>query len=49
MMEAVRCSETPVNVFQTTQCNISEDSHLLTLCRENITSHKLKTDCHNKQ
>jgi hypothetical protein len=49
MMEAVSSSETPVNVYQTTQCNIPADSHLHTRRRENMKSHKLKNDGHNKQ
>jgi hypothetical protein len=28
MMEAVSTSETPINFYQTTRCNIPEDSHL---------------------
>jgi hypothetical protein len=30
MMEVVSSSETSVNIYQTTRCNIPEDSHLLT-------------------
>jgi hypothetical protein len=39
MMEAVSSSETSVNIYQTTQCNISEDSHLHTRRCENLKSH----------
>jgi hypothetical protein len=31
MMEAVSSSETSVNVYQTTWCNIPEDSHIQTM------------------
>jgi hypothetical protein len=41
MMEAVSTSETTVNFYQTTRCNIPEDSHLHTRRRENLKSHKL--------
>jgi hypothetical protein len=36
MMEAVSTSETSVNLYQTTRCNIPEDSHLHTRRRENL-------------
>jgi hypothetical protein len=39
MMEAASASETSVNFYQTTRRNISEDSHLHTHRRENLTSH----------
>jgi hypothetical protein len=38
-MEAVSFSESSVSVYQTTQCNIPEDSHLHTRRRENLRSH----------
>jgi hypothetical protein len=34
MMQAVSTSEMSVSIYQTTQHNISEDSHLHTLCPE---------------
>jgi hypothetical protein len=39
MMEAARTSETSVNIYQTTQYNNPEDSHLHTHRRENLKSH----------
>jgi hypothetical protein len=39
MMAAVSTSETSVNVYQTTRCNNTEDSHLHTRRRENLKSH----------
>jgi hypothetical protein len=33
MMEAVSISETSVNFYETTQCNIPEDSHLHVLTK----------------
>jgi hypothetical protein len=38
MMEAVSTSETPVNFYQTTLCNIPENSHLqiLTVLEETV-------------
>jgi hypothetical protein len=30
-----------VNFYQTTWCNIPEDSHLYTCCYENLESHKI--------
>jgi hypothetical protein len=39
MMKAVNSSETLVNFYQTTRCNIPEDSHLHTRRRENMKSH----------
>jgi hypothetical protein len=39
MMEAVRTSETSVNIYLTTRQYISEDSKLLTRRRENLKSH----------
>jgi hypothetical protein len=41
MMETARTSETSVNVYQTTRCNIPEDSHLHTRRRENLKSHQV--------
>jgi hypothetical protein len=38
MVEAVSTSETSVNFYQTTRCNIPEDRHLLTRRRENLKS-----------
>jgi hypothetical protein len=44
MMEAVSTSETSVNIYQTTRCNIQEDSHLHTCRREKLKSrHSLYT------
>jgi hypothetical protein len=37
-MEAVSTSETSVNFYETTRCNIPEDSHIHTHCRENLKS-----------
>jgi hypothetical protein len=39
MMEAASTSETSVNVYETTQLNIPEDSHLNPRHRENLKSH----------
>jgi hypothetical protein len=39
MMEAVRTSETSVNIYVTTWQYIPEDSKLLTRHRENLISH----------
>jgi hypothetical protein len=39
MMEAVNSSETLVNIYQITWCNIPEDIHLHTSRRENLKSH----------
>jgi hypothetical protein len=38
--EARSFSETSVSISQTTRCNIPEDSHLHTGCRENLKSHR---------
>jgi hypothetical protein len=38
-MEAANTSETSVNIYQTTRCNIPEDSHLHSRRRENLKSH----------
>jgi hypothetical protein len=38
IMEAVSTSETSVHFYQNTWCNIPEDSHLHTRCRENLKS-----------
>jgi hypothetical protein len=43
-MEAVSIPETSVNFYQTTRCNIPEDSHLPTRRRENLKSHSV-TGC----
>jgi hypothetical protein len=40
MVEAASTSETLLNVYQTTRCNIAEDSHLHTCCHENLKSHQ---------
>jgi hypothetical protein len=45
MMEAAGTSETPVNFYQTTRRNNSEDSHLQTRRRENLKSHDIHTSC----
>jgi hypothetical protein len=37
-MEAVSASETSVNIYQTTRCNIAKDSHLHARRRENLKS-----------
>jgi hypothetical protein len=42
IMEAVNSSESPVNIHQTTWCNIPEDSHLHTLRRENLKSNNFR-------
>jgi hypothetical protein len=39
MMDAASTSETSVNFYQTTQCNIPQDSHLQTYCHENLKYH----------
>jgi hypothetical protein len=39
MMETVNTSETSVNFYETTRCNIAEDSHLHTHRREMPKSH----------
>jgi hypothetical protein len=39
MMEAARTSETLVNFYQIAWCNNPEDSHLRTLCHENLKSY----------
>jgi hypothetical protein len=36
VVATVRCSETSVNIYQTTLCNIPEDSHFHTRCHENL-------------
>jgi hypothetical protein len=36
LMEAARTSEISANFYQTTRCNIPEDSHFHALCRENL-------------
>jgi hypothetical protein len=41
MKEAVSISESSVNLYQTTRCNIPEDSHLHTGHRENLKSHNV--------
>jgi hypothetical protein len=41
-MEAVSTSETPVNVYETTRCNIPEDSRLHTRRCENPKSHNVE-------
>jgi hypothetical protein len=38
--EAVSTSETLINFYETTRCNIPEDSHHHTRSRENLKSHK---------
>jgi hypothetical protein len=45
MMEAVSTSETPVNFYKTTRCNIPDDSHLHTSRRDNLKSHDLFLGC----
>jgi hypothetical protein len=47
MMEAVSSSETSVNIYQTTQCNIPEESHLHTNHSENLKSHLHNEELHN--
>jgi hypothetical protein len=42
MMEAVRTSETSVNIYLTTQQYIPEDSKLHTRRRENLKSNNVK-------
>jgi hypothetical protein len=42
MMEAASASEMPVNFYQTTRRNDTEDSHLHTRRRENLRSHNLR-------
>jgi hypothetical protein len=39
MMKAESTSETSVIIYQTTRCNIPEDSHLHTRRSENLKSH----------
>jgi hypothetical protein len=43
MMEAASTSETSVNIYQTTQRNIPEGSHIHTHRRENLQSHLEKS------
>jgi hypothetical protein len=38
MMEAVSCSVTPLYIYQTTWCNIPEESYLHTRRRVNVTA-----------
>jgi hypothetical protein len=38
MMEAASISETSVSIYQTTRCNIPEESHVHTPRRENLIS-----------
>jgi hypothetical protein len=40
MMDAVSASEMSVIIYQTTQCNIPEDSHLYMHCHENLKSYQ---------
>jgi hypothetical protein len=40
MIEAVSSSETLVNIYQTTQFNMPEDSHLHTPHHKNLKSHE---------
>jgi hypothetical protein len=42
MIEAASTTETSVNVYQTTRCYNSEDSHLHTRRRENLKYYKTK-------
>jgi hypothetical protein len=42
MMEAVCTSETSVNFYETTWCNIAEDSHLNSRSHENLKSYLAK-------
>jgi hypothetical protein len=42
MMEAASTSETSVNFYQTTWCNIRKDSHLHTRRSENLKSHQVR-------
>jgi hypothetical protein len=44
MMETTGTPETPVNLYQSTQRNKPEDSHLHTRRRENMKSHGETTD-----
>jgi hypothetical protein len=48
MMEAATTSETSVNLYQTTQCNIPKDSHLHTRHRKNLKSHQI-SNCWKRQ
>jgi hypothetical protein len=41
MTKAVSICEILFNFYQTTQCNIPEDSHLRVCCCENLKSHKI--------
>jgi hypothetical protein len=43
-MEAVGTAETLINFYQTTQCNVPEDSHLHTRSREKLKSHQVYAD-----
>jgi hypothetical protein len=43
MMEAIHSSET-VNIYQTTQCNTPEDSHLHTYHHENLKFHYIQKE-----
>jgi hypothetical protein len=46
MMEAVSSSETSASIYKTTWCNVPQDSHLHTYCRENLKSHRYKRPPH---
>jgi hypothetical protein len=41
-MEVVNTSETSINFYQTTWCDIPDDSHLQTRCSENEKFHELQ-------
>jgi hypothetical protein len=43
MTEPVSTSETSVNIYQTTWCNIPENSHIYTYRRVNLKSHQQKS------
>jgi hypothetical protein len=38
--DAVSSTETSVNIYQTTRCNVAEDSHLYTRRHENVKPHQ---------
>jgi hypothetical protein len=46
MMNGVNTYSTSVSFYQTTRCNVREDSHLHACHHENLISHICKVNCH---